>query len=77
MKFNQYTAKKCQCHRGLAEQSIKQNSDIQSNMLCLNIELSQNTYIRLRKKAFIWCIEVFTVAQYGDQMCIMNVHNHE
>lgn len=29
------------------------------------------------REALIWCLEVFTVVQYGDQMCIMNVHNHE
>lgn len=38
---------------------------------------AKNTHNRLSRKTLIWCIEVFTVVQYGDQMCIMYVHNHE
>lgn len=50
-------------------------------MLCLvfYLELSQKpiAYNRLSRKALIWYIEVFTDVQYGDQMCIIYVHNHK
>lgn len=48
-------------------------------MLCLFLIMTwaKNTHKRLNRKALIWYIEVFTVVQYGNQMYIMNVHNHE
>lgn len=52
-----------------------------TNMLCLFFlsqdEPETHTHYRLSREALIWCIEVFTVVQYGDQMCITYAHNHE
>lgn len=44
---------------------------------CLMSSWAKNTQNRLSRKVLMRFFEVFTVVQYGDQMCIMNVHNHE
>lgn len=71
---------KCQCHWCLAEQSMK-TTDTHPKQNAVPFVLSRvepkNIHNRLSRKALIWYIEVFTVVQYGNQMCIMYVHNHE
>lgn len=75
MKSDQYTAEEWPWYHLMRPCRTIYENDIHTAAVPFSShEMSQN---RVRSLALKWYTEVFTVVQYGDQMCIMNVHNHE
>lgn len=75
VKSDQYTAEEWPWYHLMRPCRTIYENDIHTAAVPFsNHEMSQN---RVRRLALKWYTEVFTVVQYVDQMCIMNVHNHE